>query len=100
MGCGEADGVEGGTNFVFVTRRDLGECDFDRIRDGQELFEGSFSKFLAEVEDANAIGDFLDLLKKVGGKDDGFAALAQGENEVTNLAGADGVDSGGGFVEE
>lgn len=76
------------------------DADDGFIGDLEQVLKAALTEFAALVKDGDAVGDFLDLLEEMGGEDDGFSLAFEEEHEVADLAGAEGVNAGGGFVEE
>mmetsp|Transcript_20735 Transcript_20735/g.65201 ORF Transcript_20735/g.65201 Transcript_20735/m.65201 type:complete len:609 (-) Transcript_20735:3142-4968(-) len=64
-----------------------------------EVLEGAEAAELALDHDGDAVAEGLDLLHEVRGEDDG-AGLHGGAEDVPEVASGDGVEAGGGLVEE
>jgi hypothetical protein len=104
-GVGDFDGGGAGAGEVLLEVGDLGGGEAGGLELGDiaaldEFADFVFDHFFAAEEDGDAVADVLDVGKEVGAEEDGFALVFEGDDEVFHFAGADGVEAGGGFVEE
>tara|TARA_B100000809_G_scaffold261143_1_gene309459 strand:- start:372 stop:1460 length:1089 start_codon:yes stop_codon:yes gene_type:complete len=88
------------TNFLQQAGSGIAEDDLGLIFDRDEIIEATLLHEDALVNNAHAVADFLHLFEKVGAEKDGEAPLLEGEDQVADLARADWVHSGSGFVED
>ncbi len=54
----------------------------------------------AVQDDADAVDHHLHVLQDMGGKEDGLALLAQGEDQRAQVLAADGVEAGERFIQD
>jgi hypothetical protein len=74
--------------------------DLDGVRIGEEFTEGALGLDAAAVVDHDAVAYILDIGEQVAAQDDCGAAVGEGDDEVFDFSAADGVESGGGFIED
>lgn len=67
---------------------------------GEELGGGSLGEDLAVADDAEAVAEVFGLVHHVGGEEDALAGAFEFEDGVFDVLGGDGVEAGGGFVED
>lgn len=73
---------------------------FGLVFEGDEFVERALPEHFSLMNNADGIADFLHLLEEVGAEENGDAVGLEVENKVADLSGAQGVDAGGGFVED
>jgi hypothetical protein len=77
-----------------------GGGDLDGVGVGEEFAEGALGLDAATVVDYDAVADVFDIGEEVAAEDDGGSAVGEGDNEIFDFAAADGVEAGGGFIED
>ncbi len=77
-----------------------GEPDARSRADFEEVLDGSAGLHLSVIENHDAIADVFHIGEEMGGKQNGFSALRECDDEVLHLVAADGVEARGGFVED
>ena len=77
-------------------------CDLDVVAEAfaGEGVEGALADDAASAEDGDGVAHEFEFAEDVGVDEDGFAAVAEVEDDVADLFATDGVDSVEGFVEE
>lgn len=70
------------------------------VFEGDEFVEGALLEHFSLMDDADGVADFLHLFEEVRTEEDGDAVGFEVEDEVADLTGSEGVDSGGGFVKD
>ena len=70
------------------------------VAPGQDVVDAAFEHEFASVHDGDAVADLLDLAEQVRAQDDGLTLGTHGVDHPTDRGGADGVDAGGGLVED
>ena len=77
-------------------------CDLDVVAEAfaGEGVEGALADDAASAEDGDGVAHEFEFAEDVGVDEDGFAAVAEVEDDIADFFAADGVDAVEGFVEE
>ena len=80
---------------------DAADGDFDGFDlSGEDLVEAADGDEPAVDEDCHPVADEFDILKNMGGEEDGLALLFEAEDDVAEFFAADGIEAAHGFVED
>ena len=75
-----------------------GRGDLRGVSIGQQFLNGADAPNASPVQDRDAVADILDVGQKVAAEEDGLPAVAKLPDKVLDLARADRIEAGGGFV--